>query len=196
MSKHFTALLAGATVVATAVCGAGAAQAQDFRLIDEVRLGVLEHDTELGGGESKEEGFDVGMEIISSPITQLSLIGSPRAVFGLQANSEGFTNMAYAGILAQKNVAEGVFSPDDAFYIEGTAAIAYHDGAIDVRLRPEDAEWKSHGSYWLFRTGFGAGYRFNERWSLTATFSHISNANLEQPNQGSNDVGLRVGMRF
>ena len=196
MSKHFTALLAGATVVATAVCGAGVAQAQDFRLIDEVRFGVLEHDTELGGGESKEEGFDVGVEIVSSPITQLSLIGSPRAVFGFQVNSEGYTDMAYVGILAQKNIAEGVFGPDDAFYIEGTVAVAYHDGAIDVRLRPEDAEWKSHGSYWLFRTGFGAGYRFNERWSLTATFSHISNANLEQPNQGSNDVGLRLGMRL
>ncbi len=196
MSKHFTALLAGATVAAAALCGSGAAQAQDFRLIDEVRLGVLEHDTELGGGEGKEEGFDVGAELLSSPITQLSLIGSPRAVFGLQVNSEGYTNMAYAGILAQKNIAESVFNPDDAFYIEGTVAVAYHDGAIDVRLRPEDAEWKSHGSYWLIRSGFGAGYRFNERWSVTATFSHISNANLEQPNQGSNDVGLRIGMRF
>ncbi len=196
MSKHFTALLAGATVVAAAVCGAGAAQAQDFRLIDEVRLGVLEHDTELGGGEGKEEGFDVGFELLTSPITQLSWIGSPRAVFGLQINSEGYTNMAYAGILAQKTVADGVFSANDAFYIEGTVALAYHDGAIDVRLRPEDAEWKSHGSYWVIRSGFGAGYRVNENWSVTATYAHISNANLAQPNQGSNDVGVRVGYRF
>jgi len=196
MSKHFTALLAGATVVAAAVCGAGAAQAQDFRLVDEVRLGVLEHDTELGGGESKEGGFDIGAELLTSPITQLSWIGSPRAVFGLQVNSEGYTNMAYAGILAQKTVADGVFSSTDAFYIEGTVGVAYHDGAIDVRLRPEDAEWKSHGSYWVIRSGFGAGYRVNEHWSVTATFAHISNANLVQPNQGSNDVGVRVGYRF
>lgn len=194
MSKQRTALLAGAVAAAAAFCGD--ARADEFRFIDEVRLGVLEHDTGLGGGDTKEEGVDVGVELLTSPIDQLSWIGSPRAVFGLQVNSEGYTNMAYAGILAQKTFAEGVFSADDAFYIEGTVGVAYHDGAIDVRLRPEDAEWKSHGSYWLIRSGFGAGYRFDERWSLTATFAHISNANLAQPNQGSNDVGLRVGMRF
>lgn len=196
MSKHLTSLLAGATAFAALACGAGAAQADDFRLVDEVRLGVLEHDTGLGGGDTKEGGFDIGAELLTSPIEQLSLIGSPRAVFGLQVNSEGYTNMAYAGILAQKNLAEGLASESDAIYLEGTIGIAYHDGAIDVRLRPEDSEWKSHGSYWLIRSGFGVGYRFNERYSVTATFSHISNANLAQPNQGSNDVGLRFGMRF
>jgi lipid A 3-O-deacylase len=195
MSKQLTALLAGATIVAAASI-AGEARANEFRFVDEVRIGVLEHDTGLGGGDTKEGGFDVGLELVTSPIDQLSLIGSPRAVFGLQVNSDGYTNMAYAGFLAQKDFAEGVFSADDAFFIEGTVGVAYHDGAIDVRLRPEDAEWKSHGSYWLFRTGFGAGYRFNERVSLTATFAHISNANLAQPNQGANDVGLRLGVRF
>jgi lipid A 3-O-deacylase len=196
MSKQLTALLAGATMVAAAACGAGSAQADEFRFVDEVRLGVLEHDTGLGGGDTKEGGFDVGVELLTSPIGALSWVGSPRAVFGLQVNSEGYTNMAYAGILAQKTIVDGLASENDAIYIEGTVGIAYHDGAIDVRLRPEDAEWKSHGSYWLIRSGFGVGYRFNETYSLTATFSHISNANLEEPNQGSNDLGLRLGMRF
>jgi lipid A 3-O-deacylase len=196
MSKQLTALLAGATMVAAAACGAGAAQADEFRFVDEVRLGVLEHDTSFGGGDNKEDGYDVGLELITSPIGALSWVGSPRAVFGLQVNSEGYTNMAYAGILAQKTIVDGLASENDAIYIEGTVGIAYHDGAIDVRLRPEDAEWKSHGSYWLIRSGFGVGYRFNETYSLTATFSHISNANTDEPNQGSNDLGLRLGMRF
>jgi lipid A 3-O-deacylase len=196
MSKQLTALLAGATMVAAAACGAGTAQADEFRFVDEVRLGVLEHDTSFGGGDNKEDGYDVGLELITSPIGALSWVGSPRAVFGLQVNSEGYTNMAYAGILAQKTIVDGLASENDAIYIEGTVGIAYHDGAIDVRLTPEDAEWKSHGSYWLIRSGFGVGYRFNETYSLTATFSHISNANLEEPNQGSNDLGLRFGMRF
>lgn len=195
MSKHFTALLAGATMAAAAAYSAGA-QAQDFRFADEVRVGVLEHDTSVGGGDNKEDGVDVGVELLTSPIGALSWVGSPRAVFGLQLNSEGYTNMAYAGILAQKTIVDGLASENDALYIEGTVAIAYHDGAIDVRSRPEDAEWKSHGSYWLIRSGFGLGYRFNDTYSLTATFSHISNANLAQPNQGSNDIGLRLGMRF
>jgi len=191
MRQVLRALIATATVAAS-VCVAGNANAQ---LIDEVRLGVLDHDTGLVGS-SKEDGFDVGVELLSQPVEALSLIGSPRVVFGLQLNSEGFTNMAYGGLLAQRNLAEGVFSPNDAFYLEGTVGIAYHDGKRDVRLTAEDAEWKSHGSSFLFRTGFGAGYRFNETWSVTATFSHISNANTSEPNQGANDVGVRVGMRF
>lgn len=183
-------------MVAAAACCAGTAQADEFRFLDEVRVGVLEHDTSFGGGDNKEDGYDVGVELLTSPIGALSWVGSPRAVFGLQVNSEGYTNMAYAGILAQKTIVDGLASDSDAIYIEGTVGIAYHDGAIDVRARPEDAEWKSHGSYWLIRSGFGVGYRFNETYSLTATFSHISNANLAQPNQGSNDLGLRFGMRF
>lgn len=183
-------------MAAAAACSAGAAQAQEFRFADEIRVGVLEHDTSVGGGDNKEDGVDVGVELLTSPIGALSWVGSPRAVFGLQINSEGYTNMAYAGILAQKTLVDGLASENDAIYLEGTVGIAYHDGAIDVRARPEDAEWKSHGSYWVIRSGFGLGYRFNETYSLTATFSHISNANLAQPNQGSNDIGLRLGMRF
>lgn len=191
MRQYFRALAASATVVAS-VCAAGSASAQ---LIDEVRVGVLDHDTGLVGA-SKEDGFDVGVELLSQPVEALGLIGSPRVVVGAQVNSEGYTNMVYGGLLAQRNLAEGVFNSSDAFYVEGTVGVAWHDGKRDVRLTAEDAEWKSHGSSFLFRTGFGLGYRFNETWSVTATLSHISNANLAEPNQGSNDVGVRVGMRF
>jgi lipid A 3-O-deacylase len=181
-----------ATAAAVMLCAAPEASAQ---AISEVRVGVLDHDTGLVGS-SKEDGFDVGVEILSQPIDALAFIGAPRVVGGLQLNSEGYTNQLYAGLLAQRDFADGVFTQNDAFFIEGLVAIAYHDGKIDVRSTPEDAEWKSHGSEFLFRTGFGVGYRFNDTWSLTATFAHISNANFEEPNQGSNDVGLRLGMRF
>lgn len=191
MSQRAGVLLAAVTAAASFL-GGGSASA---RVFEEVRVGVLDHDTGLVGS-SKEDGFDVGVELLSPSIPALSLIGSPHAVVGAQINSDGYTNMIYAGLLAQRDFAHGVFSADDAFFVEGTVGIALHDGKRDVRNTPENDEWKSHGSSWVFRTGFGAGYRFNDTWSLTATFSHISNANFEQPNQGSNDVGLRVGMRF
>jgi lipid A 3-O-deacylase len=194
MSQRVSALFATATVVASFVCGAGAANAQD-RLIDEVRVGVLDHDTDLVG-TSKEEGVDFGLEALSPPISQLSFLGSPRVVAGLLVNSEGQTNQIYLGLLAQKNIAEGVFRPNDAFFLEGMVGGALHDGERDVTGTPEEDEWKSHGSDLVFRTGFGFGYRFNERWSLTATFAHISNADLAEPNEGANDVGLRLGVRL
>jgi len=192
MSQYVRALVASATVAAASVCGLGAAQAEVF---NEVRLGVLDHDTDLVGS-SKEGGFDVGVELLSPPIEALSLIGAPRVVLGAQVNSEGFTSMLYAGLQADWEFAHGVMRPDDAFFLEGTVGAAWHDGKTDVTGTPEEDEWKSHGGRFLFRTGFGVGYRFNETWSLAATFSHISNANLDDPNEGSNDVGLRLGMRF
>ncbi len=192
MSQRVSTLLATATVAASLMCGAGEARAQ---LIDEVRVGLLDHDTGFIGS-SKEDGVDLAIEAFSQPIEALDFIGSPRVVVGAIVNSENQTNQIYAGLTAQWMFADDVFHADDGFYVEGLVAVAYHDGKVDVRSTPEDAEWKSHGSEFLFRTGFGVGYRFNETWSLTATFAHISNANLAQPNQGANDVGLRLGMRF
>jgi len=192
MSQRVSVLLATATVAASLICGAGEARAQ---LIDEVRVGLLDHDTGLVG-TSKEDGVDLGIELFSQPIEALDFIGSPRVVVGAIINSENQTNQLYAGLAAQRTFASDVFRPNDGFFVEGLVAVAYHDGKIDVRNTPEDAEWKSHGSEFVFRTGFGVGYRFNETWSLTATFAHISNANFAEPNQGANDVGLRLGMRF
>lgn len=192
MSQRASVLLATATVAATLICGAGEARAQ---LIDEVRVGFLDHDTGLVGS-SKEDGVDLVVEAFSQPVEALDFIGSPRVVVGAILNSEDQTNQLYAGLQAQWTFADDVFRPNDGFFVEGLVAVAYHDGKIDVRNTAEDAEWKSHGSEFLFRTGFGVGYRFNETWSLTATFAHISNANLAEPNQGANDIGLRLGMRF
>lgn len=185
-----TLLTAAAALVS--VAGVSEARAEVF---NEIRVGVLDHDTDLVG-TNLEGGVDVGVELLSPPIEALSFIGTPRAVLGAQVNTDGYTNMIYLGLLAQWEFAEGVFQPEDSFFLEGTVGGAWHDGKTDVRGTPEADEWKSHGSRLVFRTGFGAGYRFNEQWSLVATFSHISNADIEQPNEGSNDVGLRVGMRF
>jgi len=194
MSQRVSALLATVTVIASLAGGAGLAHAQNGP-ISEVRVGVLEHDTDLIG-TNKEGGVDLAFEVLSQPVQALDFIGAPRVVGGLILNSDDYTNQAYVGLLAQRDIATSVFSADDAFYIEGLVAVGYHDGKLDVTGTPEEDEWKSHGSNWVFRTGFGVGYRFNETISLTATFAHISNAELAQPNEGSNDVGLRLGWRL
>lgn len=191
MSQRRTGL--AVTALAVLACGAAPAAAEDF--IDEIRLGVLDHDTGLVG-TSKEDGIDVGLELLSHPLSSLAAVGSPRFVIGGLVNSEGQTNQAYAGLLARWEFAEGVLRADDALFLEGTVAVAWHDGKRDVTGTPEEAEWKSHGSAWGFRTGFGVGYRIDERWSVALSFHHFSNADLAQPNEGTNDVGLRIGMRL
>ncbi|WP_420478928.1 acyloxyacyl hydrolase [Brevundimonas sp. FT23028] len=192
MHVRACALLTGA--VAVLAC-AGEARAQDFRLVDEVRFAVLQHDTGVIG-EHREDGVDLGVEVLSTPIHALELVGSPRFVAGTLINTDGYTNQVYAGLQAERPLARGVLNPDDTLYVEGMVGVAWHDGKLDVTGTPLEDEWKSHGSRLVFRTGFGVGYRFNEKWSLTATFHHISNADTSLPNEGSNDIGLRLGMKL
>jgi hypothetical protein len=175
------------------VACAGTAQAEDFRLAEEVRVSFTEHDTNWVGNR-KEEGYDFGAEIISSPLLDNPV--NPRLVLGVQVNTEGYTNQLYAGLLAQRDIFSGVFNDGDAIFLEGTVGIAYHDGKLDVVGTPEEAEWKSHGSELVFRTGFGVGYRFNERTSLSFGLHHISNADIVEPNEGSNDIGFRLGWKL
>lgn len=182
-----------AAVAAAFVCGAGAAQAEG--LIDEVRFGVFDHDTAIVGS-SKEEGADINVELLSQPISSLRIIGQPRLAVGAMLNTAGQTNQVYVGLDAQWPFAHDAIRSGDSFFLEGDVGVAWHDGKIDVRGTPEEAEWKSHGSDLLFRTGFGLGYRFDETWSVALTLHHISNANLEHPNEGSNNIGIQTGFRF
>lgn len=186
----------GSLVALTAVamaCGAGQAHAEGG-FIDEVRVGVLEHDTDIVGNQ-KEDGIDIGFEILTHRIDALEPVGNPQFVFGGLVNSEGYTNQVYAGLQSRWEFSQGVFNANDAFFLEGMAAIAWQDGKDDVTGTPEEAEWKSHGMAWGFRTGFGVGYRFNEDWTLALSFAHFSNADLADPNEGANDIGLRLGWR-
>jgi hypothetical protein len=173
---------------------AGSAQAQQSH-IDEVRFLAQDHDTGLVGS-SKEDGADLGVEIFSHPVEQLSFLGSPRFVLGGLLNTAGQTDQLYVGIDGQKTLLRDVFQHGDSFFIEGVVGATLHNGKIDVRNTPENDHWKSHGSHLLYRTGFGAGYHFDAHWSLAVTFAHISNANEAHPNQGSNNIGLALGWKF
>lgn len=163
--------------------------------IDEVRFGLYQHDTGIIGNH-KEEGADLALEIMSRPVTALSLIGSPRFVFGGVYNTAGQTDQIYLGIDKQLDFAKGVFSSKDAFFVEGTIGGVWHNGKHDVQGTPLESRWKSHGGSFLFRPGLALGYRFNERWSLAVSLNHISNAGLASSNEGSNDLGLLLGMKL
>jgi lipid A 3-O-deacylase len=190
--RYKTSFFATAAAVSL-LAGAGPAHAEG--LIDEVRVGLFDHDTSAVGN-SKEPGADVVLEAVSHPIPWLKLIGHPRVVVGTALNTAGSTNQIYAGLDAQLNVFKGIASDHDAIFIGGTVGATLHDGKIDVRGTPEEAEWKSHGSSVLWRTGFDVGYRFNETWSVALSFNHISNADYTNPNEGSNDLGIIVGKKL
>ncbi len=162
------------------------------KIVDEVRFAVYQHDTPLIGFH-RESGADFGLEALSPPLWAHY---APRFVLGGIVNTNGQTDQLYVGFASAYDFVHQIFTADDAFFIEGMVGGAVHDGKLDVRGTPLAQHWKSHGSRFVFHTGFDIGYRFNPTWSLALTFFHISNANLAQPNEGSNDIGLRLGMRL
>ena len=184
--RHAAATFAAALCVSV---GAGSA------LGGEVRFGLYQHDTGIVGTH-KEAGIDYVGEVLSEPLDFLSLIGSPRFMFGGALNSAGKTDQVYAGLTKEWDFVHSVFARQDAFFLEGTIGGDWNDGKRDVLGTPAQASWKSHGSHYLFRIGTDFGYRFNRKWTMAASFFHISNAGLADRNEGMNEIGLRVGMEF
>lgn len=164
-------------------------------LLDELRLGVYDHDTDIFSSK-KEAGADLILEVLTRRITWLDFIGGPRFLVGAAVNTSGQTNQLYVGLIRTWELFQDVATPGDAIFLEGTLGGTWHDGKLDVIGTPEEADWKSHGSRLLFRSNIGIGYRFNAKWSVTLNFNHISNAGLADPNEGMNDIGLTLNMKL
>jgi hypothetical protein len=164
-------------------------------LLDEVRFGVFDHDSGIIGSH-KEDGVDYALEVLTGPLIKTRLLGAPRLVLGGAINSAGQTDQAYLGIDGQWTLARALFSRRDAIYFEATIGGGWNDGKIDVIGTPLEADWKSHGSHFLIRSGASLGYRFGTRWAMAFAFNHISNSGLAHKNEGMNDIGLLLGFKI
>jgi lipid A 3-O-deacylase len=171
---------------------AGAAFAQQH-LIDEVRFGIYDHDTDLIGSK-KEGGADLILEVLSRRITWLDLIGGPKLLLGAAVNTTGRTDQVYFGLIRRWELFQDVIKSGDEIFLEGTLGGSWHDGRLDVIGTPEEETWKSHGSRLVFRENVGIGYRFSAKWSVTVNLNHISNAGLAERNEGMNGIGMTVNM--
>ncbi len=190
---HFRRRVALAALICSATLGNPSAAY--CRLLDEIRLGIFQHDAGLIGTR-KEDGTDFAAEVLTGPLVKIRLLGAPRLVLGGAINSAGQTDQAYFGIVGQWTLARWLLSRKDAFYFEATIGGGWNDGKIDVIGTPLEASWKSHGSHYLIRSGAYLGYRFDPRWSIAFGINHISNAGLARRNEGMNDVGLVLGVKI
>jgi lipid A 3-O-deacylase len=172
------------------VGSAATAHADGF--IDEARIGVYEHDASVLGHQ-KERGEDIGAEILFPPF---DFLWSPRLAIGGLVNTQGQTDQAYVGLTWTWNFWQGVLWSGDGFYAEGTLGGGWNDGLINVTDPVLSQQRKSLGSNVLFREDIDLGYRINSIWSVALSYNHISNADLASRNEGLNDVGVRLGMKF
>jgi lipid A 3-O-deacylase len=179
--------------IALATVLPGTARADDG-IFDEVRLGVYEHDASLLGHQ-KETGADIGAEVLLASPPPLAVIGGPRPTFGALVNTAGETDQIYGGMTWTWNFVHDVLREGDGFYVEGVLGGGWNDGKISAT--PAEAQVrKSLGSNVLFREDVDLGYRITPHWAVAVSYNHISNADLATRNEGLNDIGVRVGLKF
>ncbi len=167
------------------VSPAGAESDEPFGYLHEVKLGILDHDTDnLWSGSSRESGVDLNIEAIFTPGFE-ALNGKIRPVLGASINSAGDTSKVYAGLRWQFEMTNGLF------FGVGLGA-ALHNGDTD----PESIDMKALGSRLLFHVPLEAGYRVNEKHSASVYFDHISNGYTKDSNEGLDTLGVRYGYRF
>ncbi len=193
-------LIASVAVFGIGAAGVPPAAAQAPSAYDEVRLGVLAHDVAFAGGV--EPGADINLELTSPsivdpewgrtlPVWSRWLV-HPRLHAGVEINTSGATDNAYAGLTWTANLAQDLIRPGDGLEFSYLFGPAINDGHHQVGR----ADRKSLGSNVLFHLGGEIAYRITPRVSVGIYYDHESNGGLSRYNRSLNDLGLRVAYRF
>lgn len=184
VGKRFTIILEIALLCLCFSPLIAAAEGQNG-FVHEMRLGVLDHDTDnLWSGFSRENGIDINAELVFSPKFDL-FYGVVRPNLGVTINTEGDTSKLYAG-----GVWEYVW-PNDFFFDFGIG-LAVHDGETETL---EFAK-KELGSTVLLRFVGEVGFTFAAWHRMSLMFDHISNGYTASPNEGLDTLGIRYTIIF
>ncbi|HXP95262.1 MAG TPA: acyloxyacyl hydrolase [Telmatospirillum sp.] len=180
-----------ATVLIAVILSASPRTAGAGEVIDEIKLGVLNHDVAFLG-HHKENGIDTNIEALAISPDLLSIIGAPRPDIGISINSAGKTDQLYGGLTWIADLVEDVFLPKDGIYLGGSLGGSANDGKTDGTWRTH----KSLGSALLFRESAEIGYRFHGSYNLSLIVDHSSDGGLSSRNQGLTNAGARLGIMF
>jgi lipid A 3-O-deacylase len=140
-------------------------------IIDEVKLGILDHDVAIGG-DHKECCVDVNGEVLFVSPNLLHAIWAPRPHLGITGHIGTGNSYGYFGLSWTGDFFRGTFRPADSFFAE-----------LGLGLRI------------LFHEEIDLGYRFTPRSNVPFFFDHISDANLTTYNPGLSNMGVRLGYR-
>ena len=193
MKRLFAAIAAGATMAATAA----PAHAQ---LLEEARLGVMQHNicvTDCKNAD-KEDGPTVEAELVFASPDLFRYILAPRPFVIGSFNTAGDTSYGGAGLMWNWDFAEGwSFEPSLGYVI--------HDGATESPFPQGDPRSNAFaeenlllGSEDLFRTGFAINRDFGPNWGLQLQFEHLSHGQIlgDGRNQGVDSLGVRAYWHF
>lgn len=154
--------------------------------IAEISVGAHGHDVGVFG-RKKEEGKDINAEIRFQPFNwrPWRWIFSPTPHLGIHVNTEGNTSQLYFGGTWSYDILWGV-------YVAGSLGFSVHDGETDSG----DPKQKDLGLPVLFRESLELGYRVTDHHALSIILDHISNASLNENNEGLDTFGIRYTYRL
>jgi hypothetical protein len=165
---------------------AGSGASAHAGLLYGVRVGLLAHD--LGGLWSNtraEGGVDWNAEVVFNRPSFTLWGGQILPNLGASINSRGDTSKIYAGFVWE-------FQFENGFFFNIGTGLAVHNG----QLESNDANKKQLGSRVLFREPIEFGFAIDQHHRISIMFDHISNADLADPNEGLDTLGLRYGFQF
>lgn len=158
--------------------------------IDELRLGIYDHDSDFADN-NKEDGAAINLQVL---LPRLELVDddgfigwllSPRPQLGGNVNTDGNTNIAYAGFAWEWMFLESLF-------VEGVLGMAGHDGKLDA----SGPDRRSLGCRWAFHQQATLGIEIGGHHRLMTTIEHMSNADICDQNDGLTNLGIRYGYKF
>jgi lipid A 3-O-deacylase len=180
--------------------GAGFATAAPAAAFEEVKVGVLDHNTCVTNCKNadKEDGpvIDIQLNLRSPGV--LHVIGSPRPYVAISPNVSGDTSFAAAGL-------EWRWEFLDGWTVTPGVGYAIHDGEVKNKYpngTPQSTAFSAnhvlYGSRDLFRTSLGIGHEIGDKWSVEGFFTHYSHGQIlgHGRNQGADQAGVRLGYRF
>ncbi|QZD87275.1 acyloxyacyl hydrolase [Qipengyuania psychrotolerans] len=134
-----------------------------------------------------EGGADVQFGYRLDPVTEK--LGGPQPyVFG-SVNTEGDTSFAGFGVSWKAEIGK--------VYLRPGVGLVIHD-APELRIDPVARKRTDLGSRVLFEPEIAVGVDLDDRWSVEASWVHISNAQLfdSEQNPGIDMMGLRLNYRM
>jgi lipid A 3-O-deacylase len=154
---------------------------------DELFAGVAKHDVktplDLSGIES---GMDVSLGYRAGAIGHLFTAELEPYIFGA-LNTAGNTDYAAAGI-------EAKFRLGNRLYFRPGLGIAIHDGSAGKYYRTDRIAF---GSRVLFEPEIAVGVQVSRRFSLEASWVHMSHAQLfGKENPGIDNLGVRLNFKL
>lgn len=182
------AAAAGLIIASASALAPQIARADDLTLgglVAGISGGVLAHGIPVWSRAGFEErGAAVNGEIAFAPFFDI-LWGRIHPEVGATVATAGGTSYAYADLKYE------IMAPGNLFFGAGLGA-AVHDGYLTAASRTHNAL----GSRVLFHVPLEAGVELAEHYRVSFYFEHVSNGYLANPNEGVDNLGLRLGYRF